>query len=85
MSALDLPLREQAAAIAAGEADPGELLDACLARFEERNPELNAIVATFPDRSREMLAALARRDGGGGERARCASRARRVRALPSAP
>ena len=32
-------LREQAAAIAAGEADPGELLDASLARIEERNPE----------------------------------------------
>ena len=34
---------------------PGELLDACLARIEERNPDLNAVVATFPDRSREML------------------------------
>jgi Asp-tRNA(Asn)/Glu-tRNA(Gln) amidotransferase A subunit family amidase len=55
VSALDLPLREQAAGIAAGEIDPGELLDACLARIEERNPELNAIVATFPEQSREML------------------------------
>jgi Asp-tRNA(Asn)/Glu-tRNA(Gln) amidotransferase A subunit family amidase len=55
MSALDLALREQAAGIASGEVDAGELLDACLARIEERNPELNAIVATFPDRSREML------------------------------
>ena len=55
MSALDLPLREQAAQIAAGDLDPGELLDACLARIEERNPELNAVVATFPDQSREML------------------------------
>jgi Asp-tRNA(Asn)/Glu-tRNA(Gln) amidotransferase A subunit family amidase len=54
---LDLPLREQAAAIATGEADPAELLEAALARIEERNPELNAIVATFPERSREMLAA----------------------------
>jgi Asp-tRNA(Asn)/Glu-tRNA(Gln) amidotransferase A subunit family amidase len=49
MSALDLPLREQADDIAAGEIDPRELLDACLARIEERNPELNAIVATFPE------------------------------------
>ena len=55
MSALDLPLREQAAGIASGEIDAGELLDACLARIEERNPELNAIVATFPDESRQML------------------------------
>ena len=52
MSALDLPLREQAAQIAAGDLDAGELLDACLARIEERNPDLNAVVATFPDDSR---------------------------------
>jgi Asp-tRNA(Asn)/Glu-tRNA(Gln) amidotransferase A subunit family amidase len=56
MSALDLPLREQAAGIASGEIDAGELLDACLARIEERNPDLNAIIATFPDQSRQMLA-----------------------------
>lgn len=55
MSSLDLPLREQAAQIAAGDLDPGELLDACLARIEERNPDLNAVVATFPDESRRML------------------------------
>ena len=55
--ALDLPLREQAAAVAAGELDAGELLDAALARIEERNPALNAVVETFPERSREMLAA----------------------------
>ena len=58
MSALDalyMPLREQAAQIAAGQLDPAELLDACLARIEERNSELNAVIATFPDRSREML------------------------------
>jgi aspartyl-tRNA(Asn)/glutamyl-tRNA(Gln) amidotransferase subunit A len=59
-SGLDLPLREQAAAIAAGELDPGELLEATLARIEERNPGLNAVVATFPERSREMLAAAPR-------------------------
>ena len=55
MSSLDLPLREQAAKIAAGDLDPGELLDACLARIEERNADLNAVVATFPDESRRML------------------------------
>jgi Asp-tRNA(Asn)/Glu-tRNA(Gln) amidotransferase A subunit family amidase len=55
MSGLDLPLREQAAQIASGELDPGELLDACLTRIGERNTDLNAVVATFPDQSREML------------------------------
>jgi aspartyl-tRNA(Asn)/glutamyl-tRNA(Gln) amidotransferase subunit A len=53
---LDRPLRDQAAAIAAGDADPGELLDGALARIEARNPGLNAIVDTFPDESRRMLA-----------------------------
>jgi aspartyl-tRNA(Asn)/glutamyl-tRNA(Gln) amidotransferase subunit A len=57
MSALDLSLRAQAAGIAAGEIDPGELLEATLARIEERNPAINAVVETFPERSREMLAA----------------------------
>ncbi len=56
MSALDLTLRAQAATIAAGEADPVELLEATLARIEERNPAINAVVETFPERSREMLA-----------------------------
>jgi Asp-tRNA(Asn)/Glu-tRNA(Gln) amidotransferase A subunit family amidase len=54
-AALDLGLRAQAAAIAAGEVDPGELLDAALERIEQRNPALNAVVETFPERSREML------------------------------
>ncbi|HEX5526026.1 MAG TPA: amidase [Solirubrobacterales bacterium] len=54
---LDLPLREQARAIAAGEVDAGELLEATLRRIEERNPAINAVVETFPERSREMLAA----------------------------
>ena len=57
---LDLTLRQQAAVIAAGELDPGELLEATLARIEERNPALNAVVETFPERSREMLAAAPR-------------------------
>jgi Asp-tRNA(Asn)/Glu-tRNA(Gln) amidotransferase A subunit family amidase len=57
MSGLDLSLREQAAAIAAGDLDPAELLEATLARIEERNGALNAIVETFPEHSREMLAA----------------------------
>jgi Asp-tRNA(Asn)/Glu-tRNA(Gln) amidotransferase A subunit family amidase len=55
--ALDLGLRAQAAAIATGEVDAAELLEAALARIEDRNPALNAVVETFPERSREMLAA----------------------------
>jgi aspartyl-tRNA(Asn)/glutamyl-tRNA(Gln) amidotransferase subunit A len=54
---LDLSLRGQAAAIAAGAVDPAELLEAALARIDERNPAINAVVETFPERSREMLAA----------------------------
>ena len=57
MSGLDLSLREQASAIAAGDLDAAELLDATLARIEERNGALNAVVETFPEHSREMLAA----------------------------
>jgi len=56
-AALDLGLRAQAAAIAVGEVDAAELLEAALARIEERNPALNAVVEIFPERSREMLAA----------------------------
>jgi aspartyl-tRNA(Asn)/glutamyl-tRNA(Gln) amidotransferase subunit A len=52
----DLPLRDQAAAIASGDLDPAELLQATLARIEERNGDLNAVVATFPDDSERMLA-----------------------------
>jgi Asp-tRNA(Asn)/Glu-tRNA(Gln) amidotransferase A subunit family amidase len=51
---LDRPLGDQAVAISSGEADAAELLDACLARISDRD-ELNAVVATFPEESREML------------------------------
>ena len=57
MSALDLTLRGQAAAVAAGDADPVELLEEALARIAARNPAINAVVETFPERSREMLEA----------------------------
>src|SRR3954453_23009207 len=53
---LDRPPRDQAEALAAGEADPGEVLDAALRRIEERNPAGNAIVDTSPGASRRMLA-----------------------------
>jgi Asp-tRNA(Asn)/Glu-tRNA(Gln) amidotransferase A subunit family amidase len=51
----DLSLREQAAAIAAGDLDAAELLDATLARIGERNCDLNAVVARFPEESERML------------------------------
>jgi Asp-tRNA(Asn)/Glu-tRNA(Gln) amidotransferase A subunit family amidase len=53
----DLALREQARLVAAGELDPGELLDGTLRRIEERNGPLRAVVATFQEESRAMLAA----------------------------
>ncbi len=56
MSLMDATLREQAAALAGGEADPAELLDATLGRIQDRNPAVNAIVDTFPEESRRMLA-----------------------------
>jgi Asp-tRNA(Asn)/Glu-tRNA(Gln) amidotransferase A subunit family amidase len=56
MTLLDRSLREQADAVASGDADPAELLESALERIEERNPAVNAIVDTFPDRSRRMLA-----------------------------
>jgi Asp-tRNA(Asn)/Glu-tRNA(Gln) amidotransferase A subunit family amidase len=56
LSLLDRPLREQAAAVAGGDADPAALLDDALARIDDRNPRVNAIVATFPEESRRMLA-----------------------------
>ncbi|MEA2427755.1 MAG: aspartyl-tRNA(Asn)/glutamyl-tRNA(Gln) amidotransferase subunit, partial [Thermoleophilaceae bacterium] len=56
----DLSLRAQAAAVAAGQLDPAELLEATVARIEERDTELNAVVARFPEESRRMLAAAPR-------------------------
>jgi Asp-tRNA(Asn)/Glu-tRNA(Gln) amidotransferase A subunit family amidase len=53
----DLSLRDQAAAVASGDLDARELLAATLTRVEERDGELNSMAATFPERSREMLAA----------------------------
>lgn len=52
----DLQLRDQAAGIASGELDAAEVLQATLERIEERNPSVNAVVATFPADSERMLA-----------------------------
>ena len=51
----DLTLREQARAIAAGELDATELLDATLSRIEERDGPVNSIVDTFASESARML------------------------------
>jgi Asp-tRNA(Asn)/Glu-tRNA(Gln) amidotransferase A subunit family amidase len=53
----DLSLREQVGSVASGELSAAELLDATLARIEERNPTYNAIAVTFPQESRAMLEA----------------------------
>jgi len=53
----DLSLRAQAAAIAAGELDPAELLAATLARIDERDGALNSIVAGSPGEAERMLTA----------------------------
>jgi Asp-tRNA(Asn)/Glu-tRNA(Gln) amidotransferase A subunit family amidase len=52
----DLTLREQARAIAAGELDAVELLEATLERIDERDPGLNAIVDRFGSEAASMLA-----------------------------
>ena len=52
----DLPLREQARAIAAGELDPSHLLEATFSRIEERDGPLNSVVVRFPDEAERMLA-----------------------------
>ena len=53
----DLGLRAQARAIADGSLDAGELLDATLARIDERDGELNSTPVVFADEARAMLAA----------------------------
>ena len=52
----DLSLREQARAIAAGELDANELLDATLSRIEERDGAINSVADTFASESARMLA-----------------------------
>ncbi len=51
----DLGLRAQAAAIAAGDLDPRELLDATLARIEERDRPLNSTPVVFAEEASQML------------------------------
>jgi amidase len=53
---VDSPAREQLAAIAAGRISARELLDLHLARIEQVNPVVNAIVSLDPDRARAAAA-----------------------------
>lgn len=52
----DLPLREQATGIAAGDIDPAELLQLTFERIEQRDEPLNSVVARFPEEAERMLA-----------------------------
>jgi amidase len=54
---VDAAAREQAAAVRQRRISARELLDLHLARIEERNPELNAIVSLDPERARAGAAA----------------------------
>ena len=58
MTTLDTytPAREMAAAVRAREISARELLDLHLARIEETNPTVNAVVSMDPERSREQAA-----------------------------
>ena len=56
----DLPLREQAALVDAGNLDPAELLQATLERIEERDGGLRSVAAVFPEESERMLATAPR-------------------------
>jgi amidase len=54
---LSLDATGQAARIAAGDVSPLELLDATIARCEDRNPALNAVTVTFYDMARDAVKA----------------------------
>ncbi|MCW2795156.1 amidase [Nocardioides sp.] len=63
---VDSTARDQAAAIRDRRISARELLDLHLARIEQRNPELNAIVSLDPDRARAGAAAADEFQAGGG-------------------
>ncbi len=59
--------RDQAAAVRRKEVSARELLDLHLARIDERNPELNAVVSLDEERAREGAAAADETQASGGE------------------
>ena len=60
----DLPAHELARRVRARDVSPVEVLDACMARVEQVNPRINAVV-TFNGRARDEAAALERRIAAG--------------------
>lgn len=60
----DLPAHEIARRVRARDVSPVEVLDACLARVEQVNPRINAVVTLNP-RARDEAAALERRIAAG--------------------
>ena len=76
MTALDLPLREQAAGIASGEIDAGELLDACLDQDRGAKPGAERDRRDLPGRVPRDARGGARRAaarGAGGDQGRVAT------------
>jgi amidase len=59
-SLADLPAHEMAARVRARDVSPVEVLDACMARVEQVNPRINAVVTLNP-RARDEAAELERR------------------------
>ena len=53
---IDLDATDQAAAVRAGEVSPLELLDAALARIDERNGDVNAVIHRMDDKARHAAA-----------------------------
>src|SRR4051794_40723270 len=53
----------QAALVASGEVSPRELVDACLARIERLDPQLNAFRVVLGEQARAEADALGARDG----------------------
>ncbi len=92
MASLDpcTPALELAAALRARELSAVELLDACIAAVDERNPQLNAVIWRNDEDARAAAAEADRRlaageHGGRSSACRCRSRtSRRSRDGPSA-
>ena len=55
---LDLDATAQAALVRAGEISPQELVDAALARIDDRNPDLNAVIHRRDERARAEAASV---------------------------
>src|SRR5205085_4387348 len=61
--ALDLDVTGQADLVRRGEVTPSELVEAAIARIEELNPKLNAVIHRLYDKARSEAASPALPDG----------------------